>query len=79
MQVHIQGSGGVRGWPEPGCRCASCQRARAGGTGRAAFGVIVDGSLRACRLGGRPGGRRTRAAHGNLPGIRSGGCPAGGT
>lgn len=53
MQVHIQGSGGVRGWPEPGCRCASCQRARTGGTGRAAFGVIVDGSL---RLAGRAEG-----------------------
>jgi adenosylcobinamide kinase / adenosylcobinamide-phosphate guanylyltransferase len=46
MQVRIQGSGGVRGWPEAGCRCASCQRARAGGTGRAAFSVFVDGSLR---------------------------------
>ena len=46
MQVRIQGSGGVRGWPEPGCRCASCQRARTGGTGRAPFSVIVDGSLR---------------------------------
>ncbi len=51
MQVRIQGSGGVRGWPEPGCRCASCQRARTGGTGRAAFSVIVDGSLRLARLG----------------------------
>ncbi len=46
MQVRIQGSGGVRGWPEPGCRCASCRRARTGGTGRAAFSVVVDGSLR---------------------------------
>ncbi len=46
MQVRVQGSGGARGWPEPGCRCASCQRARFAGAGRAPFSVIVDGILR---------------------------------
>jgi adenosylcobinamide kinase / adenosylcobinamide-phosphate guanylyltransferase len=46
MRVRLQGSGGVSGWPEPGCRCASCQRARAGGPGRAPSSVIVDGVLR---------------------------------
>ena len=46
MEVRVQGSGGTRGWPEPGCRCASCQRARAAGTGRAPVSVIVDGVLR---------------------------------
>jgi adenosylcobinamide kinase / adenosylcobinamide-phosphate guanylyltransferase len=38
------GTGGARGWPEPGCFCASCMRARARG-GRAAGQVLVDGSL----------------------------------
>ena len=46
MEVRVQGSGGTRGWPEPGCRCAPCQRARAAGTGRAPVSVIVDGVLR---------------------------------
>ncbi len=64
MQVHIQGSGGVRGWPEPGCRCASCQRARTGGTGRAAFSVIVDGALRlAGGAEGPAGGARELAGY----------------
>ncbi len=64
MQVRIQGSGGMRGWPEPGCRCASCQRARTGGTGRAAFSVIVDGSLRLAGWAeGSAGGARELAGH----------------
>jgi adenosylcobinamide kinase / adenosylcobinamide-phosphate guanylyltransferase len=46
MEVRVLGSGGPRGWPEPGCRCASCQRARSAGPGRAPFGVLVDGVLR---------------------------------
>lgn len=45
MEVRVQGSGGPRGWPEPGCRCAPCQRARTGGPGRAPFRVVVDGVL----------------------------------
>ena len=46
MQVRIQASGGLLGWPEPGCRCASCQRARAAGTARGPFSAIVDRVLR---------------------------------
>ncbi|MGA2825113.1 MAG: bifunctional adenosylcobinamide kinase/adenosylcobinamide-phosphate guanylyltransferase [Streptosporangiaceae bacterium] len=46
MYVQVHGSGGPRGWPEPGCRCASCQRARSAGPGRAPFRVVVDGALR---------------------------------
>jgi adenosylcobinamide kinase / adenosylcobinamide-phosphate guanylyltransferase len=40
------GTGGSRGWPEPGCSCASCRRAAAAGPGRAATQVLVDGALR---------------------------------
>jgi adenosylcobinamide kinase/adenosylcobinamide-phosphate guanylyltransferase len=45
MDVLVQGSGGVLGWPEPGCRCASCQRARAAGISRAPSRIIVDGTV----------------------------------
>jgi adenosylcobinamide kinase/adenosylcobinamide-phosphate guanylyltransferase len=46
MDVRFVGSGGPDGWPAPGCRCASCQRAAAG-AGRRPGGVLVDGALRA--------------------------------
>jgi len=41
----VTGTGGARGWPEDGCRCASCMRARSAGLRRAPGGVIVDGWL----------------------------------
>jgi adenosylcobinamide kinase / adenosylcobinamide-phosphate guanylyltransferase len=62
------GTGGTDGWPEPGCRCASCQRAAAAGPGRSPGRVLVDGTLlltpgtppaagRAAAGTGRPGHR----------------------
>jgi adenosylcobinamide kinase/adenosylcobinamide-phosphate guanylyltransferase len=46
MKIEVLGSGGAEGWPAPGCRCASCQRARAGGgVAREPFRVLVDGVL----------------------------------
>jgi adenosylcobinamide kinase / adenosylcobinamide-phosphate guanylyltransferase len=39
------GTGGVRGWPEPGCSCASCLRAAATGQGRLPGQVLIDGTL----------------------------------
>lgn len=45
MDAVLIGTGGARGWPEPGCSCASCLRAQSAGTGRAAGQVLVDGSL----------------------------------
>jgi adenosylcobinamide kinase / adenosylcobinamide-phosphate guanylyltransferase len=45
MYVQVHGSGGPRGWPQPGCRCASCLRAGANGPGRAPGRVVVDGFL----------------------------------
>jgi adenosylcobinamide kinase / adenosylcobinamide-phosphate guanylyltransferase len=41
----IVGTGGAHGWPEDGCRCASCMRARSAGRRRAPGGVIVGGWL----------------------------------
>jgi adenosylcobinamide kinase/adenosylcobinamide-phosphate guanylyltransferase len=45
MDVRFLGTGGSAGWPEPGCRCASCLRAAAAG-GRRAGGVLIDERLR---------------------------------
>lgn len=46
MDVRFLGTGGVSGWPEPGCRCASCLRAAAAGRHRSPAAVLVDGTLR---------------------------------
>ncbi len=46
MRVLIEGSGGSSGWPEPGCRCASCRRAAADGNWRQRSTIVVDGTLR---------------------------------
>jgi adenosylcobinamide kinase/adenosylcobinamide-phosphate guanylyltransferase len=45
MDAIIVGTGGARGWPEDGCRCASCMRARSAGLRRAPGRVVVDGWL----------------------------------
>jgi adenosylcobinamide kinase / adenosylcobinamide-phosphate guanylyltransferase len=41
----VIGTGGGRGWPEDGCRCASCMRARSAGQRRAPGRVLVSDSL----------------------------------
>ncbi len=46
MHVLVEGSGGSSGWPQPGCRCASCLRCRADGTIRKRSAIVVDGVLR---------------------------------
>ncbi len=46
MEVGLAGTGGSAGWPQPGCRCASCERARSAGRRRAPAQVVVDGVLR---------------------------------
>jgi adenosyl cobinamide kinase/adenosyl cobinamide phosphate guanylyltransferase len=51
MEVLVEGSGGRAGWPEPGCRCASCLRQAADGSKRARSSILVDGRLRLDRLG----------------------------
>ena len=44
MRVLVEGSGGAAGWPEPGCRCASCLRM--GGNPRARSTILIDDVLR---------------------------------
>jgi adenosylcobinamide kinase/adenosylcobinamide-phosphate guanylyltransferase len=46
MHVLVEGSGGSSGWPQPGCRCASCLRGQAGGAIRKRSAIVVDGVLR---------------------------------
>jgi adenosylcobinamide kinase / adenosylcobinamide-phosphate guanylyltransferase len=46
MRVLVEGTGGAHGWPEPGCRCASCRRRTADGSTRQTSAIVVDGTLR---------------------------------
>jgi adenosylcobinamide kinase/adenosylcobinamide-phosphate guanylyltransferase len=46
MDVRFLGTGGGAGWPQPGCRCASCCRAAAAGSSRRPSAVLIDGRLR---------------------------------
>jgi adenosylcobinamide kinase / adenosylcobinamide-phosphate guanylyltransferase len=45
VDAFLTGTGGAHGWPEPGCRCASCSRAGAAGIERRPGGALVDGVL----------------------------------
>jgi adenosylcobinamide kinase / adenosylcobinamide-phosphate guanylyltransferase len=45
MEVVAIGTGGARGWPEPSCRCASCQRAAADGKARKRSTILVGGRV----------------------------------
>ncbi len=54
MRVLVEGSGGSAGWPQPGCRCASCLRQVMDGNARMRSTIVVDERV---RLGiGEPGG-----------------------
>jgi adenosylcobinamide kinase / adenosylcobinamide-phosphate guanylyltransferase len=46
MHVLVEGSGGASGWPQAGCRCASCLRAADDGRIRKRSTIVVDGVLR---------------------------------
>jgi adenosylcobinamide kinase / adenosylcobinamide-phosphate guanylyltransferase len=46
MRVLVEGSGGAAGWPEPGCRCASCLRQERDGNIRVRSTIVVDGIVR---------------------------------
>lgn len=45
MEVLLLGTGGARGWPEPGCTCASCSTAVRSRTSRAPACALVDDVL----------------------------------
>ena len=46
MRVLVEGSGGSAGWPQPGCRCASCLHRVTDGNVRIRSTIVVDGLLR---------------------------------
>jgi adenosylcobinamide kinase / adenosylcobinamide-phosphate guanylyltransferase len=83
MRVLVEGTGGEHGWPEPGCRCASCLRRLRDGDVRKRSAIVVDGALRLAVGEGEPaaGGylvRRLADARGaGGPGGRAGGGAGG--
>jgi len=74
MRVLLAGTGGAAGWPEPGCRCASCRGAAANGPVRAPSRFVIDGvlSLRADapNAAHEPRPPAAGAASGSLSGVR---------
>jgi adenosylcobinamide kinase / adenosylcobinamide-phosphate guanylyltransferase len=70
MRVLVEGSGGAAGWPQPGCRCASCLRQKADGRARGRSTIVIDDAV---RLGiGDAGGARTGDAGGARTGDAGG-------
>lgn len=68
VEVLLLGTGGSRGWPEPGCTCASCSLAVRSRTARAPDSAVVDGVL---LLDGYDGVERAAARAGrDLHGVR---------
>jgi adenosylcobinamide kinase / adenosylcobinamide-phosphate guanylyltransferase len=63
MHVLVEGSGGRSGWPQPGCRCASCLRCLADGNIRKRSSIVVDGVLR-LGVDGAEGGDRAEGLGG---------------
>ncbi|WP_103957756.1 bifunctional adenosylcobinamide kinase/adenosylcobinamide-phosphate guanylyltransferase [Nonomuraea solani] len=59
MKVLLTGTAGGTGWPEPGCRCASCAALPAGH--RRPFDLVVDGAVRFPFTGPLPTGYRPHA------------------
>lgn len=43
MDFEFRGIAAARGWPAPGCRCASCNRLRAAGVRHGPLDAVVDG------------------------------------
>jgi adenosylcobinamide kinase / adenosylcobinamide-phosphate guanylyltransferase len=83
MEVLVEGSGGSSGWPEPGCRCASCGRMAADGNRRKRSTIVVGGTLRLRADGGeaQDGGtdaERTRDGGTDISGTDAGGTDSGG-
>ncbi len=68
MRVLVEGSGGASGWPEPGCRCASCLHQVMDGSLRKRSTIVVDAVV---PLG--VGGARGSAGGGGARGSAGGG------
>jgi adenosylcobinamide kinase / adenosylcobinamide-phosphate guanylyltransferase len=71
MRVLIEGSGGASGWPQPGCRCASCLRKSMDGNVRVRSTIVVDGKVRLGSAGsGDAGSEDTGTGEPVAPGYR---------
>ncbi len=78
MNIDFLGTSGPRGWPEPGCRCASCAALRAAGLRYDPFRAEVDGvPLDQCSRWPVPGGYEVEAPNGGhlLVAEGPGECP----
>ncbi|TDC94869.1 bifunctional adenosylcobinamide kinase/adenosylcobinamide-phosphate guanylyltransferase [Actinomadura sp. 7K507] len=65
MNIELRGVAAPEGWPEQGCRCASCNRLRAAGVRHEPFGAVIDGvPLEDCHRTDVPGGYEFRGPHG---------------
>lgn len=68
VEVLLLGTGGPRGWPEPGCTCASCSVAITSRTSRAPACALLDDAL---LIDGYEGMERAAAEAGrDLSGVR---------
>ncbi len=63
MRVLVEGSGGSAGWPQPGCRCASCLRQAADQCARRQSTIVVDGRVRLGTWDAELGGKRVAAGY----------------
>ncbi|HEY0538706.1 MAG TPA: bifunctional adenosylcobinamide kinase/adenosylcobinamide-phosphate guanylyltransferase [Actinoallomurus sp.] len=66
LELHLLGAAAPGGWPEPGCRCASCTRMRAARRRLEPTRVLLDGvPLDQCRRQEVPGGYDVRTPRGH--------------
>jgi len=66
LDIHLLGTAGPRGWPEPGCRCSSCTRMRAAKRRLEPTRVLLDGvPVDQCRRREVPGGYDVRTSRGH--------------
>ncbi|MFG1999847.1 bifunctional adenosylcobinamide kinase/adenosylcobinamide-phosphate guanylyltransferase [Spirillospora sp. NPDC048911] len=65
MNIDLKGIAGPGGWPQPGCRCASCNRLRTAGISHEPTSILIDGvPLEECSRWEVPGGYDVRTATG---------------
>ncbi|MDL4819845.1 bifunctional adenosylcobinamide kinase/adenosylcobinamide-phosphate guanylyltransferase [Actinomadura opuntiae] len=73
MDIELRGIAAPQGWPEDGCRCASCGRLRAAGVRHEPATVLLDGvPLDRCAVTDVPGGRDIAAPGGGRVLMASG-------
>jgi adenosylcobinamide kinase / adenosylcobinamide-phosphate guanylyltransferase len=79
MEILVEGSGGTAGWPQPGCRCASCLRQVEDGITRVRSSIVVDERVR-LGVGEEPDAGNADAEGGGAEGgnVRGGGAGSGG-